>query len=184
MLFARRVLGADNPRSLAQHIRPDNWRPVDAEVRVSNPVHLARTLGGRNLYGRGVIAPFRELVQNATDAIRARRLLEDRPASWGKIRITLEPDKASTDEIWLHVDDNGIGMSERVLSGPLIDFGRSIWNSPMLREEFPGLQSKNINPVGKFGIGFFSVFELGDYVQVISKHYDSGSDSENVLEFK
>lgn len=179
-----RVLGAGSPRALSQHLRPDGWRPIDAEVRVTDPVHLARTLGGSRLYGDDPLAPVRELLQNAADAVRARRLIEDRPTSWGRIAVTIEEDKEDSEACWLHVDDDGVGMTERVLSGPLIDFGKSIWNSSLLRDEFPGLQAKNIKPIGKFGIGFFSVFELGDEVRVASRKYDSGASDAKCLEFK
>ena len=183
-LQVKRVLGAESPRALSVHFRPDGWRPIDAEVRVSDPVHLARTLGGQRLYGQDILAPVRELLQNSADAIRARRKLEDRPTSWGLIRVTIEAVAGEPNAAWLHVDDNGIGMSERVLAGPLVDFGKSIWNSSLLREEFPGLQSKSIKPIGKFGIGFFSVFELADYVKVTSKHFEKGLSEAKVLEFQ
>ncbi|MEF3366677.1 ATP-binding protein [Methylocystis sp. 9N] len=182
-LQVQRVLGAESPRALSIHIRPEGWRPIDAEIRVSDPIHLAQTLGGRHLYGRDRIAPIRELLQNAADAIRARRSLEERSADWGKISVSIEAVAGEENKCWLHVDDNGIGMSERVLCGPLVDFGKSIWSSPVLREEYPGLQSKRIHPVGKFGIGFFSVFEIAQYVKVVSKHYEAGMSDANVLEF-
>jgi hypothetical protein len=156
-LRVQRVLGAESPRALSIHIRPEGWRPIDAEVRVSDPVHLAQTLGGRHLYGQDVLAPFRELLQNSADSIRARRVLEERPTSWGNIHITVEAIPDEPNSCWVHVDDNGIGMTERVLTGPLVDFGKSIWNSPLLREEFLGLQSKNVQPTGKFGIGVFEI---------------------------
>ena len=113
-------MGAESPRALSSHIRPDGWRPIDAEVRVSDPVHLAQTLGGRHLYGEDVITPFRELLQNCADAIRARRELEERPKSWGYIRVTVEAIPDEPNACWVHVDDNGIGMTERVLCGPLV----------------------------------------------------------------
>ena len=183
-LQVQQVLGAESPRALSIHLRPDGWRPIDAEVRVSDPVHLAQTLGGHHLYGEDVLAPFRELLQNSADAIRARRQLENRPTSWGTIRVTVEAVPDEPNSCWVHVDDNGIGMTERVLCGPLIDFGKSIWNSPLLREEFPGLQSKNIRPIGKFGIGFFSVFEIAKPIQVTSKHCEAGMSEAKVLEFR
>jgi hypothetical protein len=182
-LQVQRVFGAESPRALSNYIRPDGWRPVDAEIRVSDPVHLAQTLGGRHLYGRNVLVPFRELLQNSADAIRARRALEERPATWGRIKLTFEAVPDEPNGCWLHVDDNGIGMTERVLTGPLVDFGKSIWNSPLLHEEFPGLQSKNIHPIGKFGIGFFSVFEIARHIKVTSKHYNAGMSEAKVLEF-
>lgn len=182
-LHVQRVAGAGSPRALSKFVRPDGWRPVSAEVKVSDPIHLALTLGGRSLYGSDVLAPVRELLQNCADAIRARRQLENRDPDWGLIRVSIE-EAESAGACWLHIDDNGIGMTERVLAGPLIDFGSSIWNSAILREEFPGLQSKTLAPIGKFGIGFFSVFDLASQVKVTSKRYDSGIADAKTLEFK
>jgi hypothetical protein len=181
---AKRVFGAESPAILADQIRPRGWRPVDAEIKVSNPIHLAQTLGGRNLYGQGPFAPIRELLQNGVDAVRARRRYEDRGTSWGRVRLIIEEHGTGADqETWLHVDDTGIGMSERVLVGPLLDFGQSFWNSSLLQEEFPGLESRGIQPIGKYGIGFFAVFLLGQHVMVISKKCDSGASDTRVLEF-
>src|SRR5262249_49365264 len=150
------VYGAEGPSLLARQIQVIGWRPVDAEIRVTDPVRLAQTLGGKNLYGDNVLAPIRELLQNAVDAVRARRKSEGRDERWGKIRLLVEEQKTpSGSELWLHVDDNGIGMSERVLVGPLLDFGNSFWTSHVLREEWPGLESSGLVPIGKFGIGFF-----------------------------
>ena len=177
------VQGIESPRLLSKTVRVEGWSPVSAEVKVSDPVHLARTLGGRNLYGTGAIAPVRELLQNAVDAVRARRAHESREEHWGKIRLIIErPDPDSTD-VWLHVDDCGIGMSERVVTGPLIDFGKSFWSSTLLEEEFPGLRSSAPLLVGKFGIGFFSVFLLGDAVRVVTRKFDASESSAVVLSF-
>lgn len=183
-LLVQRVLGADNPREFSTYVRPEGWRPIDAEIRVSDPVHLAQMLGGHHLYGKDYTVPIRELLQNCADAIRARRALEGRPSSWGKIHVCIESVPGEPDACWLHVDDDGIGMSERVLSGPLVDFGKSIWNSSLLREEFPGLQAKNVQTIGKFGIGFFSVFELGSCVRVVSRQFSAALSDAKVLEFQ
>jgi hypothetical protein len=108
---AVRVFGAESPAILSTQIVARDWKPVDAEVRVSSPTTLAQTLGGVNLYGHGLYAPIRELLQNSIDAVRARRLLEDREETWGQIRVTLELSGEGSDYYDLHVDDNGIGMS-------------------------------------------------------------------------
>ena len=84
---------------------------MEARIKVSDPINLALTLGGRNLYGRSAFAAIRELLQNAVDAVRARRRYEGREAKWGEVRLLIEQ---IGDEVWLHVDDTGIGMSERV----------------------------------------------------------------------
>ena len=181
---ASRVYGVESPRILAGQIRPNGWQPVDAEIRVTDPAQLARTLGGRNLYGQSAYAPIRELLQNAVDAIRARRKLEGRSRDWGRIKLTLETARPrSVDENWLHIDDTGMGMSERVLVGPLLDFGRSLWNSPLMQEEFPGLESRGIKPIGKYGIGFFSIFMLGERVNVISRPYKAGLEEQGYWNF-
>lgn len=164
------VHGARNPNLLARLLEASGWEPVDAQVTVSDPVTLARTLGGQNLYGKSSFPAVRELVQNAADAIRARRSLEERDEDWGTIRISVK--KSGDGGCWLHIDDDGIGMSRRVLTGTLLDFGKSIWNSTLLRDEYPRLLSKGISPIGKFGIGFFSVFMISAHVRVISRRYD------------
>lgn len=181
LFSAKSVLGIESPSLLEKYIRVDGWTPVSAEVRVSDPVHLAKTLGGHNLYGDGPLAPIRELLQNAVDAVRARRVQEDREPEWGTVRLIVERDRE--EKVWLHVDDNGVGMSKRVMSGPLIDFGKSLWASSIVNEEFPGLRSKKVKPIGKFGIGFFSVFILGGNIKVISKKYTEGEAQTSVLEF-
>lgn len=177
------VYGIESPRLLSKTVRVEGWTPISAEVKVSDPVHLARTLGGRNLYGSGAIAPVRELLQNAVDAVRARRAHQSRDDDWGKIRLILERPEHGSDDIWLHVDDTGTGMSERVVTGPLIDFGKSFWSSNLMDEEFPGLRSTAPKLVGKFGIGFFSVFLLGDAVRVITRRFDASEASALVLSF-
>ena len=181
---ARRVFGAEGPSILARQVQVLGWRPVDAEIRVGDPIHLAKTLGGKNLYGDSVFAPIRELLQNAVDSVRARRKIEQRPDKWGKVRLILEEAlRDNRSELWLHVDDNGIGMSERTIVGPLLDFGNSFWNSTALQEEWPGLEGSGLSPIGKFGIGFFSIFVLGERVMVTSRRYDAAVADTRTLEF-
>ncbi|GLQ11482.1 hypothetical protein GCM10007913_34140 [Devosia yakushimensis] len=50
-------------------------------------------------------------------------------------------------------------------------------------EEFPGLAATGIKPIGRFGIGFFSVFMLGDVVNVISRRHDDASSNALKLTF-
>ncbi|GEM_PF-1213309 len=162
-LAARRVAAVDDLRALQRLLPVQGWEPVDTRVRVSDIPRLIERLGGRALYGHNSDAPLRELIQNAADAIRARRVHEDRSDKWGRIDVARGRDERGQ---WLEVRDDGVGMSRALLTGPLLDFGVSYWASELSCEEFPGLYAAGFRSVGEFGIGFFSIFMLGPKVEV------------------
>lgn len=180
-LLARGVAGIESTERLRQYIQVSGWTPVDARIHVSNVADLVKRLGGEQLYGDEPTVPLRELIQNASDAVRARRLLEDRPKDWGQVLVRLGEDENGP---WLEVEDTGIGMSEAVLSGPLLDFGTTYWGSALMREEHEGLWAKGFEPTGRFGIGFFSVFMWGHHVRVASRSYIDGQSATRVMEFR
>lgn len=181
VLKVRRVKGAGSPEILARSVQTRGWRPVDARLQVSEVPRIVENLGGSKLYGNDPTIALRELFQNAADAIQARRKYQKRPADWGLIKVGL---LSEGDQVWLVVEDNGIGMSEQVLTGPLLDFGTSFWRSSLALEEFPGLMASGMHAIGRFGIGFFSVFMLGPVVRVYSRRCDKGQDSGRLLEFR
>jgi hypothetical protein len=175
---ARGVVGVADPIQLADHVRTKDWIPVDAKVHVSDVPALIRALGGEALYGDNPLVPLRELIQNAADAVRARRVLQ--PGLEGA--VTIRHGKTG-DQEWVEVSDNGIGMSQDTLTHHLLDFGKSFWNSQASRNEFPGLASSSFNPTGRFGIGFFSVFMWGDAARIISRKFGDAHEATRVLEF-
>lgn len=179
-MVVNHIAGIENSHTLAQYIQVDGWTPIDSQIRVSNVAKLIERLGGRELYGDNMIIPLRELIQNATDAIRARRILDDEPEDFGLITVQIGEDETGT---YIQVEDNGTGMSQTVLKEFLIDFGNSFWDSDKVKYEFPGLMSKGFSSTGKYGIGFFSVFMWGTKVSVISNRYDADRDKTIVLEF-
>lgn len=180
-LLAHRVRGVTSAGSLARYVETIGWDPVETRVRVSDVPKIVGTLGGEKLYGAEPSVALRELIQNSSDAISARRALEERPEEWGTVVVSLEERK---DGIWLTVEDIGVGMSIAVLTGPLIDFGNSFWRSALAAEEFPGLQASGIKAVGRYGIGFFAVFMLGDRVRVTTRRYDQAAEAARTLEFR
>jgi hypothetical protein len=181
ILKARRVKGAGSPEILARSVQTRGWRPVDARLQVSDVPRIVENLGGSKLYGNDPTVALRELIQNAADAVQARRKYQKRAADWGLITVGL---LSEGDRVWLVVEDNGIGMSEQVLTGPLLDFGTSFWRSPLAMEEFPGLMAAGMHAIGRFGIGFFSVFMLGPVVRVYSRRCDKGQETGRLLEFR
>jgi hypothetical protein len=176
----RAVAGCEDPNRLARYIRTENWIPVEARIRISNVPDIVRKLGGEELYGDRPYVCLRELVQNAADAIEARRVLEGREPNWGSITVRLYK---NGDRHILEVADAGIGMSEQVLTGPFLDFGTSYWGSPLMSSEFPGLLAKGFQSTGRFGIGFFSVFMVANKVSVLTRRFDKGASETRVLEF-
>jgi Histidine kinase-, DNA gyrase B-, and HSP90-like ATPase len=180
--LTRRIIGANDPDILVQTVKVEGWKPVNTQPTISDPQSLIERLGGKQLYGDQPIVPIRELFQNAADAVRARRFLDPffRATAMnrypGSILIQIEK-IPGTKDYWLSVEDNGIGMSERVITRSLLDFGTSFWSSEVAAELYPGLPSaQNFRPIGRYGIGFFSVFMYSENVQVISREFRGAKD--------
>jgi hypothetical protein len=178
----RGVANVESPPRFAAHVPPVGWEPVDASVQIGDVAGLVRKLGGEALYGATLLAPVRELLQNGIDAVRARRALEDRPdSSEGKVTVKLNETDIGW---WLEVTDTGVGMSRHVLTSTLLDFGTSLWTSSEVLAELPGLAGRGFESIGRFGIGFFSAFMLGERVQVISRRFEGARQDTTVLEFQ
>lgn len=180
-LAAKSVAGVEDPALLASLIPTPGWLPVNVRPRISDVAGVVERLGGRELYGDDLAVPLRELIQNASDAVRARRILERRESLWGRIAIRRGTDSRGE---WLEVDDTGTGMSVNVLTGPLVDFGTSLWGSTAMAEEYPGLASGGFAATGRYGIGFFSVFMWGDRVTVTTRRFDAAQRDTLVLTFE
>lgn len=179
-LAVKGIACIDTPMRLSETVKVEGWEPVDTTINVSNVPKLVATLGGEELYGRNMLVPLRELIQNASDAIRARRLLEDEPNFNGKIKVSLGNDG---EKFYIDVEDNGVGMTTSVMTKSLLDFGESFWGTSFMHKEFPTLEAKGYHSTGKYGIGFFSVFMWGNKISVYSRKYILGREQTNVLEF-
>lgn len=174
------VYGVESPDQLQKTVRVEGWKPIDTCIRVNNVAKLVNTLGGMQLYGDHLHVPLRELIQNAADAIRARRYLDEESDDYGDIYLSWGEEDGQE---FVQVEDNGVGMSQNVMVNVLLDFGQSFWGTDQMHKEFPGLEQKPFQAAGKFGIGFYSVFMWGEKVNVISNRYDKARDNTTVLEF-
>lgn len=112
---------------------------------------------------------LRELISNASDAIDKARYesltdsdIMEGDTEW-KIRITADKDAGI-----LTVSDNGAGMSKDEIIEALGTIAHS-----GTQEFIKTLQSKeikdNLEPIGQFGVGFYSSFMVSDKVTVISR---------------
>ncbi|MCX4239102.1 ATP-binding protein [Paraliomyxa miuraensis] len=179
-LKAHGVRGAGVPSALAKTIQCKGWIPLNARVTVEDPTSLARMLGGTVLYGKKPEVAIREIVQNARDAVVAYRVITRTSEDWGEIRIVSEPQP--DDRFKISISDNGIGMTYRVISSYLLSFGRSLWRDPYLAESMPSLAASDFEAVGRFGIGWFSVFLMSNHVRIITRHYEAAPSDTLVLE--
>lgn len=182
-LAAKEVAGVRSPESFARNVPAQGWHPVDASIRISDIKSVVERFGGAKLYGEKPHLALRELLQNARDAVEASRALGALGEKEGSITVQLEERRG---EHWLHVTDTGIGMSRYVLLNVLLDFGRSLWKDTLLPREWPGLAATGFKPIGRFGIGFFAVFMLGNQVKVTTRRQNSSIEDSNahwVLEF-
>lgn len=175
------VAGAKSRKELAQHIKTKGWIPSDVNVHISDVENLIKTLGGKELYGKEDIQllVLRELIQNACDAIHARRLME-KDKSIGKICVRV---CKSGDDTVLSITDNGVGMSLSTISHSLLNFGNSFWHSDEVHVEFPGLKTAGFKSVGQFGIGFFSVFMIAKSVVIETRKYTDGLANAHLVKF-
>jgi len=180
-LIAVGVMGATDIEVFQKNVPVEGWHPLDFNFQVSQVGSVIEKFGGAKLYGNNPTLALRELIQNAADAIRARRTHIGN-ASHGEIKVVLR--KAQDDSEWMDVIDNGLGMSKYVLTEVLLDFGRSLWKDSSLREQWKGLASKGFSPVGKFGIGFFSIFMLGDEVKVTTWRFGSAIEEQVTLHLR
>ena len=177
---AKGVTGAETQENLCKYIETEGWIPCDTNVHISNTEDLIRNLGGEKLYGseHKLEIVLRELIQNGRDAIEARRKME--VDYEGGITILIEKEK---DTIWVTVADDGIGMSINVIRDYLLNFGSSFWASDLAKREYPGLNASGFKSVGKFGIGFYSIFMVAAEVIVETRKYDKGFDDTYVVKF-
>jgi molecular chaperone HtpG len=118
---------------------------------------------------------LRELIANAADAserlrydaLAAPALLGDDPKP--RITIALDADKRQ-----LTVEDNGIGMSRDEMVEALGTIARS--GTKAFLDRIGAAQADEETAlIGRFGVGFYSVFMVADRVEVISRR--AGSDA-------
>ncbi|WP_329604622.1 HD domain-containing protein [Undibacterium luofuense] len=171
------VAGIESAKNFSEIVEVEGWEPVDVKPRIGNVARIIETLGGRALYGDRPEKAIYELLQNAFDAIRAARCLGYLKNNEGRVEVSIE--KIEGGKFKFTVSDDGIGMSRYVLTEVLLDFGESLWRSDDIYTELPNLRSSSFEPIGKFGIGFFSVFMLSDQVLVTTKKYPVGSEEIN-----
>jgi hypothetical protein len=144
--------------------------PLDASLRSGDD--LFRLLVGV-LYGREPAVAGRELLQNAVDAVKDRRRLPQPiagEAEGDEPDVTFLLDENESGAFTLRVRDHGVGMTPEVVADYFLRAGASYRPSPSdLAPLDPAMRDATARG-GRFGIGAFSAFLLGDTISVMTRH--------------
>merc|ERR1719240_1858247 len=114
---------------------------------------------------------LREIISNASDALDKIRFLAvtDKDAlgegDTAKLEMRISPDKSKDT---LTLTDRGIGMTKQDLINNLGTIAKSGTSSFLEKLKEGG----DINLIGQFGVGFYSVYLVADKVTVRTKHND------------
>lgn len=114
---------------------------------------------------------LRELISNCSDALdkvkynsfEHKEILDIKPDL--NIKISFDKDNNK-----LFIEDSGIGMSKEDLINCLGTIANS--GTKNFIKNLNQAQSKDINLIGQFGVGFYSAYLVADNVKVISKQYN------------
>ena len=110
---------------------------------------------------------LRELVSNAADALDKRRFSSVSNAALLAVGTTLKIDIAvNTEGKIITIEDNGIGMNREDLISNLGTIARS--GTKNFIKSLKENEQANVDLIGQFGVGFYSVFMVARKVEVLT----------------
>lgn len=124
---------------------------------------IAPLYGGEPSYG------VRELLQNAIDACKERKILEAARGNDSYVGSVWVEVNATNEQPYFSITDNGCGMDKSVILDYFLVAGNSFRDNSRWKERF---EEKNIARNGRFGIGVLAAFLLGSKILVETKPMD------------
>ncbi|MFN2113680.1 MAG: ATP-binding protein [Anaerolineales bacterium] len=119
---------------------------------------------------------LRELLSNASDALTQMRFLQQTehevldPSLELKIDIDLDQDQGK-----ITVSDSGVGMTKEEMKTNLGTIAQS--GAKAFLEAANGEESDLVDVIGRFGVGFYSVFMVAEWVKVTSRSYQTDQEA-------
>jgi hypothetical protein len=127
------------------------------------------------IYGQFPEFGVRELLQNAVDAVLERRQyyinrkLPNEPTD-----VEILVDLLEQDELVITITDSGIGMTPEIVRDYFLRAGASFRDSRRWKQEFTDEDGHSqIRRSGRFGVGVFAGFLLGEKMEVTTRHVTS-----------
>lgn len=163
----------DLPSVVRPNLRSCGYVFMDLSLKLDEASVMSLLMGNR-LYNSELIA-IRELIQNGVDACLIRKHLLGEYNYNPIVQVTITKKE---NDYWLNVFDNGLGMDDYVLKNHFFRVGSSYYKSAEYKRLF---RDPTISPpaiTSRFGIGFLSVFMLGNEIEVATrKIYPGGGNS-------
>ncbi|MDF2536640.1 MAG: ATPase domain protein [Bacillales bacterium] len=136
------------------------------------------------LYGNNPSYGVRELLQNSIDACNERRILINtrgvEEEYTPQIKITIE----ETDDGggFFSILDNGIGMTENIIINYFLKAGATFRNSDQWKRNFIDAENNTtVQRSGRFGVGVFAGFLIGNEMDIKTKNIESETAYEFVV---
>lgn len=117
------------------------------------------------LYNHNPTFGYRELLQNAVDAVRERCIVQ--PGGEYHVEVRIEQGEKGKR---LVICDQGVGMTEETIGSYFLIAGASICMSPNWQATFDG---SGLLRVGRFGIGVLASFLIAEMITVTTRHWSS-----------
>lgn len=156
-------------------IRPEGnaYEYIDGAFR-PNTAKLLEILGGHQLYGESIWA-YRELIQNAFDAVREQLAWQiinkdlDPKENLPKLKELVAIDLSLVEkegELWLICRDQGVGMTKGIIEHFFLHSGSTKRHEIKALERECQKRGFSLGRTGQFGIGVLSYFMLADKVVI------------------
>ncbi|WP_435524375.1 ATP-binding protein [Chryseobacterium indoltheticum] len=128
---------------------------------------------GENLYNDR-LTTLREVIQNAIDTCRYKKVLEGDKYK-PEVSVIIFEEK-------IIIEDNGLGMDEFIIKNFFGKLGSSFYQQENVKKEYEA--------IGNFGVGVFSYFLMSDYIDIETKtknsetlHFRLDKDPKNYFHF-